>query len=210
MLKLVKYLRPFIWSIVVILLLLFAQAMADLSLPGYMSNIVNIGIQAGGIENAVPQAVRASEFNKLTLFMTENETAQVTGAYILLDKASLSAGDYDGYVKTYPELANAPVYKLNTVVKEEITRLDTIFRKAIIIVSTIERSGLTAFSGNVTQIPAGVDPFTVIAQLPPAQLEAVRTMAAGQLESIPETMLKQYATVYISAEYKALGMNVSH
>ena len=58
--KIIKYLRPFVWSIIAIFLLLFAQAMADLSLPGYMSNIVNIGIQAGGIENAVPQAVRAA------------------------------------------------------------------------------------------------------------------------------------------------------
>jgi ATP-binding cassette subfamily B multidrug efflux pump len=209
MLKLIRYLRPFIWSIAAILVLLFGQAMADLSLPGYMSDIVNIGVQAGGIENAVPQAVRASEFNKLTLFMTENETAQVAGDFTLLDKASLSAGDYAGYVKTYPDLANTPVYVLKTgVKKEEIAQLDTIFRKTIIIVSTIERSGLSAFSGNLT-VPAGVDPFTLIAQLPPAQLEAVRTMAASQLEAVPGTTLNQYATVYISAEYKTLGMNVS-
>jgi ATP-binding cassette subfamily B protein len=208
MLKLVKYLKPFVWSIIFILILLFGQAMSDLSLPGYMSNIVNIGVQAGGIENAVPQAVRATEFNKLTLFMTDSEKAQVTGDYILLDKASLSDNDYAGYVKTYPDLANEPIYKLNTTVKDEITKLDTIFRNAVIIVSMIEKSGLSAFSANFT-VPAGVDPFTLIAQLPSAQLEAVRTMAAGQLSAIPDTLLKQYATPYISAEYKALGMNVS-
>jgi ATP-binding cassette, subfamily B, multidrug efflux pump len=210
MLKIVKYLKPFAWAIIVIFLLLFAQAMADLSLPGYMSNIVNIGIQAGGIENAVPQAVRASEFNKLTLFMDENEKAQVTGDYILLDKAALSDTDYTGYVKTYPELANGPVYKLNTNVKEEIARLDIIFRPAVIFVSTIEKSGLSGFSSNATiQIPAGVDPFTILAQLPTAQLETIRTMAASQIKAIPDTLLRQYATPYISAEYKALGMNVS-
>jgi ATP-binding cassette subfamily B multidrug efflux pump len=209
MLKLVKYLKPFVWSIIFILILLFAQAMAELSLPGYMSNIVNIGIQAGGIENAVPQAVRASEFNKLTLLMSESERAQVTGDYILLDKAALSESDYAKYIKTYPELANSPVYKLNTTEKEEIARLDAIFRPAIIVVSTIEKSGLAELSGNMTQIPAGVDPFTVLAQLPQAQIDAIRTMATSQIESVPDTLLKQYATPYISAEYKALGMNVS-
>ena len=62
--KIIKYLRPFVWSIIAIFLLLFGQAMADLSLPGYMSDIVNIGMQAGGIENAVPQAVRASRIQQ--------------------------------------------------------------------------------------------------------------------------------------------------
>ena len=53
--KLIKHLKPFIWAIVAIFVLLFAQAMADLSLPGYMANIVNIGIQQNGIQNAVPR-----------------------------------------------------------------------------------------------------------------------------------------------------------
>jgi len=177
--KIIGYLRPFVWSIVIIFLLLFAQAMADLSLPSYMSDIVNIGVQAGGIENAVPQAVRASEYDKLTLFMTDSEKAQVTGDYVLLDRAALSASDYAGYVKTYPELANEPIYKLNTGDKEEIAQLDIIFRQAVIIVSTIEKGGLSSFPGADIQIPEGVDPFAVIAQLPAAQREAIRAVAAA-------------------------------
>ena len=47
--KLIKHLKPFVWAIVAIFVLLFAQAMADLSLPGYMANIVNIGIQQNGM-----------------------------------------------------------------------------------------------------------------------------------------------------------------
>ena len=57
MTKLFKHLRPFLWAIILIFALLFAQAMLDLSLPGYMANIVNIGIQQDGIANAVPQAL---------------------------------------------------------------------------------------------------------------------------------------------------------
>jgi ATP-binding cassette subfamily B protein len=207
--KLIKYLRPFAWYILAIFVLLFAQAMADLSLPGYMSDIVNVGVQQGGIENAVPQATRASEFNKLTLFMTDSEKAQVMGDYVLLDKESLLAGDYAKYVKKYPRLATTPIFILNTANKTEITRLNTIFRKVITIVATIEKNGLPAFPDSPVQIPAGTDPFTAIAQMPPAQLDAVLSLAADQLKSVPDTLLKQYATVYISAEYKALGMNVS-
>jgi ATP-binding cassette subfamily B protein len=88
--KLVKYLRPFIWSILAIFVLLLAQAMADLSLPGYMSRIVNVGIQQNGIENAVPQAIRDSEFGKVTLFMTEEEKTRVLSDYIILDRQALA------------------------------------------------------------------------------------------------------------------------
>ncbi len=209
MLKLIKYLRPFVWYIVAIFLLLFGQAMADLALPGYMAGIVNVGIQQGGIESAVPQAISVGEFDKFSLFMTDNEKAQVTGDYVLLDKQTLSASDYQRYLKIYPGLADTPIYRLATGDKTEITELDTIFRRAIPIVAAIEQGGLAALPGGAPQIPAGTDPFTVIAQLPPEELDAIRAMAASQMQSVPDTMLKQYATVYIGAEYKALGMNVS-
>ncbi|MDD5288356.1 MAG: ABC transporter ATP-binding protein [Dehalococcoidales bacterium] len=207
--KLIKHLKPFVWSIVAIFVLLFAQAMADLSLPGYMSNIVNIGIQQSGIENAVPQAVSAGEFNKLTLFMTDGEKAQVMTDYILLDRHSLSAADYAKYLKTYPQLANTTVYKLNTNDKTEIARLDTIFIKSITPVSAIEVGGIAAYAGSTIQIPAGVDPFTVIAQLPPDQLTVIRGMVDTQVNSVPESLLKQYSIAYLTVQYKALGMNIS-
>ena len=69
MLKLKGYLRPFIVSITAIIALLWVQAACDLSLPGYTSNIVNIGIQQGGIENGVPKAIRKSELDRLMIFM---------------------------------------------------------------------------------------------------------------------------------------------
>ena len=100
--KLIKHLKPFVWAIVAIFVLLFAQAMADLSLPGYMANIVNVGIQQNGIENAVPQAISAVEFNKITIFMTDSQKAQVTGDYILINNQS---ADYAKYPKaTTPDL----------------------------------------------------------------------------------------------------------
>ncbi len=207
--KLLKHLKPFTWLIVAIFVLLFAQAMADLSLPGYMANIVNVGIGQNGVENAVPAAISQSEYNKIALFLTESEKAQVDASYILLDKQTLSAADYDKYVKTYPQLANISIYKLNTRDKTQINRLNTIFVNTIPIVAAIEKNGLAAYAGSSIQIPAGVDPFTVIAQLPPAQLDTIRTQAADQMKTISATLLKQYSTIYISTEYKGLGMDIS-
>ncbi|HEY4662646.1 MAG TPA: hypothetical protein VIH07_03090, partial [Candidatus Humimicrobiaceae bacterium] len=67
MIRLARYLKPFTLMILIAIVLLFVQGIADLSLPDYMSNIVNNGIQQGGIENAVPEAIRLSEMKKLTI-----------------------------------------------------------------------------------------------------------------------------------------------
>ena len=209
MLKLIRHLKPFTWLIVAIFVLLFGQAMSDLSLPSYMADIVNIGIQQHGIENTVPQAIRASEFDKVTLFMMDSEKAEVTADYMLLDKQSLSATEYAGYVKTYPELANEPIYKLNTSDKTQITQLDSILGRYISVVATIETAGAAAFTGTPLQIPSGTDPFTVLAQLPPDQLNTVHNVITAQLDSIQASLLTQYSITYISAEYEAIGMNIN-
>ena len=198
--KLIKHLKPFVWAIVAIFVLLFAQAMADLSLPSYMANIVNVGIQQNGIENAVPQAISAVEFNKIAIFMTDSQKAQVTTDYTLIDNQS---ADYTKYPK-----ATTPVYELNKINKTEMTQLNTILSQAIPPVLAIEQNGLAAYGGGNIQIPPGVDPFTVIEQLPPAQLAAIQSAAESQINTISPDLLTQYSVAYISVQYKALGMNI--
>jgi len=206
--KLLKYLKPFTWQIVAMFVLLFAQAMSDLSLPSYMANIVNIGIGQKGVENAVPQAIGEAEYGKLALFMTPAEKVEVNAAYLLLDRQQLTADDYNKYVKTYPQLANSPVYKLNTKDGAQIDRLNTIFLNCIPIVAAIEQKGLAAYAGGTLQIPDGVDPFTILVQLPEAQLAAVRASAAAQMSAVSGTLLQQWAGAFIAAEYEKLGMDV--
>jgi ATP-binding cassette subfamily B multidrug efflux pump len=60
MLRLFKYLKPYWLSILIAVAFLFVQADTNLALPDYMSNIVNIGLQQGGITSSVPEAIRAS------------------------------------------------------------------------------------------------------------------------------------------------------
>ena len=198
--KLIKHLKPFVWAIVAIFVLLFAQAMADLSLPSYMANIVNVGIQQNGIENAVPQAISAVEFNKIAIFMTDSQKAQVTTDYTLIDNQS---ADYTKYPK-----ATTPVYELNKINKTEMKQLNTILSQATPPVLAIEQNGLAAYGGGNIQIPPGVDPFTVIEQLPPAQLAAIQSAAESQINTISPDLLTQYSVAYISVQYKALGMNI--
>jgi len=207
MLNLIKHLKPFIWSIVAIFALLFIQAMADLALPGYMADIVNIGIQSNGIENAVPQAVSTAEYGKLSLFMSALDKSMVASNYRLLDKSALSADDYARYVKEYPTLANEPVYILNTKDKVTLEHLNGIFKVPVFITLNIEQKGLTAFPGGPV-VPEGADPFQVIGQLPQEQRDQITVMAAGATENLTDSAIQQSAAGYLSLQYKALGMDL--
>ncbi len=57
MMKLKKFYKPFLLSMLAAVVLLFGQAMCDLNLPNVMSEIINVGIQQGGIENASPSVI---------------------------------------------------------------------------------------------------------------------------------------------------------
>ena len=67
-----------------ILVLLFVQANCDLSLPQYTSNIVNVGIQQGGIEDAAADTLQEETMEKLFLFMDEGEQTLVKSCYTCL------------------------------------------------------------------------------------------------------------------------------
>ena len=156
MTKLIKHLKPFIWLIVAIFALLFGQAMAELSLPGYMANIVNVGIQQSGIENAVPEAMRSSTYDMLSPLISASDKAEVAANYLLLDKQTLSESDYAIYVEEFPALANETIYKLNTSDKAVINSLDAIFSQTI-ITAMAQQQGTSA-------TPAGAMPENLIKQ----------------------------------------------
>lgn len=95
MIKLLSYLKKSIIPIILVIALLVVQAICDLSLPEYMSNIVSIGIQQNGIESLVPEAVTSDDFNAMLALTTADEKQLVSssytekeGAYYLNDDAS--------------------------------------------------------------------------------------------------------------------------
>lgn len=94
--KLFKYLKPYAATIAVIVGILIVQAYCDLSLPTYTSDIVNVGIQQGGIDEKIPEAVPEEEMKKLLLFVSEADGQTVTDAYEW--KESDTGYDYEGSV----------------------------------------------------------------------------------------------------------------
>jgi ATP-binding cassette subfamily B protein len=208
MFKLAKYLKPFMALIIISIILLFVQAISDLSLPDYMSNIVNKGIQQGGIESAVPKAVRQGTMDKLILFMDDNDKIEVLNNYTLTDKTSI---DYDKYIKNYPTLATEPIYTLNDIDKSENDKMNRIMGKAFLAVSGIEKAKTEAKDGviefNGTKIPANVDLFALIAKQPPEQRNQISNSMNEKFAALGDNMVTQAAVAPIKAEYIALGMN---
>ena len=221
--KLIKYLKPFTAPILAVIVLLFAQAMFDLSLPDYMSNIVNVGIQQGGIENAVPEVIGQSEFDRLKLFMSKDEIKKVEDSYTLIDKDNLSQSEYDKDVKKYPALKDEALYKLNTKNKETIKELNPIMGKALIIVGSIESKGVDGVMGekNLTgtqdtqkvqgdskEMLKGQEPFFMIEHMQASQKEEMLKEIDKKFDSMPDSMITQTAATFIKAEYTSLGMNL--
>lgn len=82
MLKLLKYLKGSGRYLILIILLLGLQAYSDLSLPQYTSDIVNVGIQQGGITDPLPKNIRETEMNRLISFLEEGEQAKILEYYV--------------------------------------------------------------------------------------------------------------------------------
>ncbi|PEK30462.1 ABC transporter [Bacillus pseudomycoides] len=212
MLKIIKHLKPFVASIIAVICLLSIQAVCDLSLPDYMSNIVNVGIQQKGVENAVPGVIRKSELDKLTLFMNENEKKKADDNYVLLDKNNLSQSELKNDLKDYPQLDKEPLYKLHTEDKNTINELNDIFGKPMLITQGIEKGGSSAFTAPgdnkaPAKLPSNTDPFAIIAKLPQDQIDAMKEKADEKFKNMPGSMVTQSAVSFIENEYKKIGIN---
>jgi ATP-binding cassette subfamily B multidrug efflux pump len=216
MLRLVKYLKPYLPLLLITIALLFVQANADLALPDYLSKIVNVGIQQGGVENAVPVAIRQSEMNKLVIFMKADYQKMVLADYTLVNN---STSDYDRYVNDYPALAKEPVYILNPINSTEISKLNPILGKAFLIVSGIKQvladpakaAALSASLGfDLSKLPPGTDIFTILARLPAATLAQLSSTFDSKIAALGDNMIIQAAATPIKAEYATLGMDTGN
>ena len=110
MLKLMKFLQKSVGAIIIVVLLLILQAYTDLSLPTYTSEIVNIGIMRNGIATSVPEVLRGTELDRLSLFMSQEEKDTALPHFNLMTKDNYSADQWADYLKKYPLLETEKLY----------------------------------------------------------------------------------------------------
>ncbi|MCX5975280.1 MAG: ABC transporter ATP-binding protein [Coprothermobacterota bacterium] len=213
MLRLVRYLKPYALLILLSIALLFIQANADLALPDYMSRIVNNGIQQGGVENAVPVAIRASEMNKLLVMMSAEAKDQVLSDYTLVNQDS---PDYAKYLPSYPSLAKEPIYVLKPISAAETEKLNPVMGKAFVAVSALEQAMADPtkaaalsqqFGFDLSKIPPGTDIFALLSKLPASGQAQIATTLDQKFSSLGDSMITQMAVGAVKAEYTALGMD---
>ncbi len=216
MIRILKYFKPYLLWVALAVALLFVQADADLTLPDYMSDIVNVGIQQGGIQRAVPLALRQQTMEHLFLFLSEDEKAQVLAHYRLVQPGTAEA---ETAAATYPLAAREPIYLLTDQSSQTMAALEPLLGKAMLLVFGVERIAqnpaeakkvLPGMGFDFSRLPPNTDLFALLARLPAdkrAQLSQAMTRRFAAIGG--EKALLQAATRALKAEYQALGMDTA-
>ena len=207
MLKLKKYLKPFIFPIILAICLLFVQAICDLNLPNLMSEIVNVGIQSRGVERATPEAISENGMKLMQTFMNEEEKNLIEASFYKVEQ-----GDAN-YEKTYPNVKEKNIYVLkNELTEETIEKLDRAFEIATrTFINTM--SAMAEQNGQASeamQDKSNIDVEQIYSMLPYlASIDSATISKARQdAENMEESMLSQTAIAVTQLMYKELGMNL--
>ncbi len=208
--NLFKYAAEHWKSLLAIIAILFIQAYCDLSLPAYTSDIVNIGIQQGGIKDQVPEAIAADEMGKLLLFVLQEDQQTVLDAYDTDD----STYDTEAYV--LKEDVSDDEEELNALgdILACPMMLTAGFESGSDMTVQIEEQLKSRFKAqSASGMPAGLDidsmtVFDIMKMLPPEQKDALVEEMGSQMEELPDTILDQAAVSYVKTAYEGLGMDM--
>ncbi|WKY47519.1 ABC transporter ATP-binding protein [Eubacteriaceae bacterium ES3] len=212
MIKLARYLKPYVGVLILAIMLLFVQALSDLNLPNFMSDIVNVGIQQNGIEHAAPEAISEDGYTFMTTFMQEEDQDTVTNSYDLVTSDDSSQPDYEALLETYPELANQNIYVLNKDGQENIDNLDSIFGQAtwtfIYFVRSLD-TGLDASETNSDM--SDIDFSEVYDMLPMLAMVPANSFDDARVQALdtPESIQIQTAIQFTKQFYAELGVDIN-
>ena len=215
MLKLKRYLKPYIALFLGAIILLFGQALLELTLPNYMSDIVNVGLQQGGITYSAPDAIDAQSMQLMQLFMSEEDRATIDGVY-----TQLSEGEQlTELQKTFPKLQPGDY----ALIEEHAGGIDGAFSRAsYALVQAMEAiagqseqsiGAISTETDSESSSEGTVDMAALHQLLPLLQNEEMLSAevkdaidSAIQAAAVtPESLISQTGPVLVKSFYKALG-----
>ena len=215
MLKILKYLRKTWVSVIVIVALLCVQAASDLALPDYTSKIVNTGIQQGGIETAIPEAISKNEMDNLLMFTDDDE--KILNYYTLVSKNNVNNDEYSKYLKEYPVLQNEDIYVLNKLGKNEKSELEDSLKKPLVEVYLMQNEEMSVKikDGLLENVPDSqkqamkdMPLMDILKTMPKESLEKVISNIDEQIDKMQGTIVDQAAISSVKEEYKRLDVDV--
>ncbi|MBN1046385.1 ABC transporter ATP-binding protein [Clostridium botulinum] len=209
MLKLLKHLKKSVWLILAILVLLVGQAVCDLTLPKYTSDIVNVGIQHGGVDKITPDVIRESEMERLSLFIEDKDYKEVLENYDLVNKGST-------FDEEYPLLEVENLYVLKNIDKDKIEELNSIFGKPMVMVSNFESDSdkvkamenqmISSFPPGVLKEDANI--FDIFKIMPEEQFKEITSSMNEMFSKLDDSSIEQMAVSFVKNEYTKIGVNM--
>ena len=200
--NLFKYAASYWKAMIAIILILFVQAYCDMSLPAYTSDIVNVGIQQGGIEDEIPEQIAREEMDKLLLFVSEEDGQKVMDAY----EEDTESYEKDAYVLKESVSGD----------EEQMKELQDILKLPMMMTAGFESgSDMTkeVESQLKSSLPDGTVSedttiFDIMKMLPGEQRTVMVEKMGEQMDDLPDTILDQAAVSYCKSVYQDLGMDM--
>lgn len=206
--KLLKtYLKPFAALVLACILLLFGQAMCDLTLPNLMSNIVNTGIQLGGVDEAAPAVLNQQAVDLLTLFMNDAEAGTFKNAYTPVEHGS---DEETKLAKTYENIKDMDAVALNE--DADVQAVGDAYGKAAYAFMTFLKD-YGAQTGQAVDTESGVqdmDMRQLYAVIPMLQQMPKETFseAIDSAENAQSMIGSQVGATFTKLFYKELGVDL--
>lgn len=199
MIRIFKYLKSSIISILLIVCLLATQAICDLALPDYTSKIVNVGIQQNGIENAASLVLTEKTYNNIKLLLSDEEQDIINKNYEYLTKE-----DYNEN-KEYTLLKTENIYKLKNVDSETEKEISEILSTPLMIDYMLRTGGASNYG---LDIPEGQDPYEMLSQMDEEKIDFVFDKVNKILNEMPDSLILGTAILAVKDEYLKVGIDI--
>lgn len=201
------YLKPFAALVLACILLLFGQAMCDLTLPNLMSDIVNTGIQLGGVDEAAPAVLNQQAVDLLTLFMNDAEAGTFKNAYTPVEHGS---DEETKLAKTYENIKDMDAAALSE--DADVQAVGDAYGKAAYAFMTFLKD-YGAQTGQAVDTESGVqdmDMRQLYAVIPMLQQMPKETFseAIDSAESAQSMIGSQVGATFTKLFYKELGVDL--
>ena len=201
------YLKPFAALVLACILLLFGQAMCDLTLPNVMSDIVNTGIQLGGVDEAAPAVLNQQAVDLLTLFMNDAEAGTFKNAYTPVEHGS---DEETKLAKTYENIKDMDAVVLSE--DADVQAVGDAYGKAAYAFMTFLKD-YGAQTGQAVDTESGVqdmDMGQLYAVIPMLQQMPKETFseAIDSAENAQSMIGSQVGATFTKLFYKELGVDL--
>ena len=196
----------FIIPIIAVIVLLAVQALCDLELPSYTSDIINNGIQQGGIDSGLPEVLTSEIYNGIAKISKEDLPIMVS--YDLFIPENLNSQDLEALSEKYPLLKEENLYLLKDLTEEEKSIVEERIKIPLLITTMLYSNNEDIAQNLNLTIPEGSTLLDVVLQLDDETFNTVINSIEQSLKSMDSMMLDQYAISSVKAIYNEIGMDM--